>query len=95
MGERISSERHNYEIRLRGHLDKRWGDSFPGLTFTHHVDADGTPLTILRGPVADEAALHGLLTRIRDLGIPLLLVRQLSGGVEEAGEDARDAGRQG
>lgn len=65
-----------YEIRLKGHLDKRWRESFSGLTFVHRVDADGTPLTILRGPVLDEAELHGLLARIRDIGVPLLEVRR-------------------
>lgn len=64
------------EIHLRGHLDERWSGSFPGLTLTHGVDAGGAPLTILRGPVLDEAALHGVLARVRDLGIPLLAVRR-------------------
>jgi hypothetical protein len=67
---------HEYELHLRGHLDESWSESFPGLTFTHRVDAEGVPVTILRGPVIDEAELHGLLARIRDLGIPLLLVRR-------------------
>jgi hypothetical protein len=58
-----------YEIHLQGHLDPRWASWFDGMTLT----ADhGT--TELRGPVADQAALHGLLTRLRDLGLPLLSV---------------------
>jgi hypothetical protein len=65
-----------YEVHLRGHLDKGWSASFPGLEMEHVVDPKGTPLTILRGPIADEAGLHGILTRIRDLGIPLLLVEK-------------------
>jgi hypothetical protein len=68
--------RQEYELHLRGHLDESWRESFPGLTFTHRVDAEGMPLTIFRGPVTDEAELHGLLARIRDLGVPLLLVRR-------------------
>lgn len=69
-------EASDYEIRLKGHLDERWRESLSGLTFRHRIDADGTPLTILRGPVLDEAELYGLLARIRDLGIPLLEVRR-------------------
>lgn len=74
----------DYEIRLRGHLDERWRESLAGLHFTHRVDRDGTPLTVLRGPIADDAALHGVLARIRDLGLSLLLVRRASDGGEES-----------
>lgn len=73
-------ERHEYELQLRGHLDESWRESFPGLMLMHRVDAEGMPLTILRGPVTDEAELHGHLARIRDLGIPLLLVRRAPPG---------------
>ena len=59
-----------YEIRLKGHLADRWGAWFDGMTLTR--EGDGT--TRLRGPVADQAALHGLLQRVRDLGLPLLAV---------------------
>ncbi len=59
-----------YEIRLSGRLDARWALGFEPLTLRH--DADGT--TVLSGPIADQAALHGLLQRVRDLGIPLLSV---------------------
>ena len=59
-----------YEIRLKGHLDARWSAWFDGLTVTH--DRDGT--TIIHGPVADQAALHGLLQKTRDLGLPLISV---------------------
>lgn len=62
-----------YEIRLAGRLDPRWSAWFDGLTPS--ACPDGT--TTLRGPVADQAALHGLLARIRDLGIPLLAVTPL------------------
>jgi hypothetical protein len=59
-----------YEIRLVGHLDARWAARFDGLALRH--EADGT--TVLSGRVADLAALHGLLQRVRDLGIPLVSV---------------------
>ncbi len=62
-----------YEIRLRGHLDSRWGAWFDGLSLTN--DSDGT--TIIHGPVADQAALHGLLQKVRDLGLPLISVTQV------------------
>ena len=57
-----------YEIRLEGRLDDRWTTWFDGLALTH--DSDGT--TTLRGDVVDQAALHGLLQKLRDLGIPLI-----------------------
>jgi hypothetical protein len=68
-----TDDRHEarlYEIRLKGHLDARWSDWFDGLSFTH--ESDGT--TIIHGPVADQAALHGLLAKVRDLGLPLVSV---------------------
>jgi hypothetical protein len=63
----------HYEIRLKGHLGFRWTAWFDGLTLTH--DSDGT--TIIRGLVADQAALHGLLQKVRDLGLPLVSVTQV------------------
>lgn len=74
MTERVtpSDEVPGYELRLQGHLDTRWAAWFDGLTLTHGTD--GT--TSLRGPVVDQAALHGLLHKIRDLGIPLISVTQ-------------------
>lgn len=85
-------EPEDYEIRLRGHLDERWRESLAGLHFTHWVDPDGTPLTILRGPVADDAALHGVLARIRDLGLSLLLVRRASDGGDESDASSTEMG---
>ena len=63
-------EAGGYEIRVKGHLDARWGAWFDGLSLTH--ESDGT--TILYGPVVDQAALHGLLRKVRDLGLPLVSV---------------------
>jgi hypothetical protein len=65
-----------YEIRVKGHLGPRWAARFDGMTLTR--DGDGT--TVIHGPVADQAALHGLLARVRDLGIPLLSVTQVEPG---------------
>ncbi len=62
-----------YEIRVSGHLNARWAAWFDGLTLT--PADDGT--TVLRGPVVDQAALHGVLQKLRDLGIPLISVTQL------------------
>jgi hypothetical protein len=62
-----------YEIRLTGHLASRWTTRFEGMTLTRL--ADGT--TLIAGPVVDQAALHGLLRTLRDLGLPLLSVTQV------------------
>jgi hypothetical protein len=67
-------EAGQYEIRLAGHLDQRWAAWFDGLTLTHQDD--GT--TVLHGPVVDQAALHGLLQKIRDLGLQLVSAAQVS-----------------
>ncbi|MGE3985656.1 MAG: hypothetical protein AB7G38_15920 [Dehalococcoidia bacterium] len=62
-----------YEIRLEGHLDSRWSTWFDGLT----IDRQSNGSTVIRGHVADQAALHGLLQRIRDLGVELVSVNRL------------------
>lgn len=62
-----------HEIRVEGHLDERWSDWVEGLTFTH--EPDGT--TTLSGVLADQSALHGVLNRMRDLGVPIISVRRL------------------
>jgi hypothetical protein len=72
-----------YEIRLKGHLDDRWADWFEGLTIT--LEEDGNTLLIC--PVIDQAALHGLLKRVRDLGMPLLSVNFVHPGQARPQED--------
>jgi hypothetical protein len=62
-----------YEIRVQGHLRPRWAAQFDGMTLT--TKADGT--TVIEGPVVDQAALHGLLGTLRDIGVPLLSVNQV------------------
>jgi hypothetical protein len=62
-----------YQVRLRGHLGPRWRDCFGGLT----IKLEESGETSLTGPVADQAALHGLLKKVRDVGLPLLSVVSL------------------
>jgi len=62
-----------YEIRVSGHLESRWASQFEGLTITLEENGD----TLLTGPVIDQAALHGMLKKMRDLGLPLVSVGQV------------------
>jgi hypothetical protein len=61
-----------YQIRIRGYLRPEWSEWFDGMTITHESNGD----TILSGSVRDQAALHGLLTRVRDSGLSLISVNQ-------------------
>jgi len=70
-----SAAPNSYEIRVLGHLDPRWEGWFEGMTLVA-----GGGETRLRGPVSDQAALHGLLARLRDLGLPLVSVVQIEAG---------------
>jgi hypothetical protein len=83
-----STEDHDepglYEIRLKGHLDDRWADWFESLTITRETNGE----TLLAGPVADQAALHGLLKKVRDLGATLISVRQVEPGQPDAAQPA-------
>jgi hypothetical protein len=62
-----------YEIRLQGRLDQRWSTWFDGLAISY----EGEDITLLRGSLVDEAALHGLLIKVRDLALPLLAVSRV------------------
>jgi hypothetical protein len=75
-----------YEIRIRGHLEKRWAEWFDGLRMT--LDANGE--TVLTGTVVDQAALYGLLRKVRDLGLPLVSVRQVSSKPANTPDDDED-----
>jgi len=68
-----ASEAGRYEIRLKGHLDNRWATWFDGLTLT--TRNDGT--TVIHGLVVDQSALHGLLQKVRDVGLPLISVTRV------------------
>ena len=63
-----------YEIRLKGHLDSRWAAWFDGLSLTH--ESDGT--TVIHCQIVDQAALHGVLQKVRDVGLPLVSVEQVA-----------------
>jgi len=74
----------HYTIRLQGHLEDRWAARFDGLTLTREANGD----TLLTGPVVDQAALHGLLRKVRDLGLPLIAVTRVSPG-QAAGAESQ------
>jgi hypothetical protein len=80
-----------YRLRVSGHLDDRWSDWFGGLAVLRQTD--GT--TVLLGPVVDQAALHGVIGRIRDLGLPLLSLDQVVDADGRTEQDGRAAMRQG
>ena len=71
-----------YQIKVKGHLGHQWTDWFEGLTITLEEDGD----TLLTGPVVDQAALHGLLKKVRDLGMPLLSVNRVKPGLADAAD---------
>ena len=70
------------ELRIKGHLDDRWADWFEGLTITREDNGE----TRLTGPVVDQAALHGLLKKVRDLGLPLVSVNRIEPGQADASD---------
>jgi hypothetical protein len=69
-----------YQIRIKGHLGRQWTNWFGGLTIALEDNGE----TLLTGPVVDQAALHGLLRKVRDLGVPLLSVSRVEPGQAEA-----------
>jgi len=80
-----SSQPVIYQIRIEGHLDAQWADWFSGLSVSLEENGD----TLLTGPVVDQAALFGLLKKIRDLGLPLVSVNR----VEPCPEHSRESGK--
>ena len=72
-----------YQVRIKGHLGQQWADWFEDLSITLQDNGD----TLLTGPVVDQAALHGLLKKVRDLGMPLLSVEC----IEQGEADVSDA----
>ena len=82
MSEGIPEQRHEgvprYEIRVEGHLHPRWSARFSGMSI--ELESDGT--TAIRGPVADQSALHGLLASIRDLGLTIVAMQRIENGPE-------------
>lgn len=74
----------SYEIRIKGHLDKSWADWFDGLTIRHEASGE----TLLTGSLPDQAALHGVLNRLRDLGVQLISVNPVEGGQTQWEGDA-------
>jgi hypothetical protein len=71
-----------YQIRIKGHLGRHWTDWFEGLTITLEDNGE----TLLTGPVVDQAALHGLLKKVRDVGMPLLSVIRVEPGEADVPE---------
>ncbi len=62
-----------FQIRIKGHLGRRWANWFEGMSITLEDNGD----TLITGPVADQAALHGLVKKVRDLGLPLISINHL------------------
>jgi hypothetical protein len=84
-----SSKPTIYKIRIKGQLDSQWTDWFEGLTITLEENGD----TLLTGPVIDQAALHGLLKKVRDLGLPLISVSIVEPGqMDEVARTSASAG---
>ena len=70
----------HYEFRLTGHLDARWAAWFDGLSLFHEGDGN----TVIHGRIVDQAALHGVLRQVRDLGLPLISVIRVEPGQPDA-----------
>ncbi len=77
MTDSIPSSQANYKICMKGHLGERWSLAFEGLELRADFSSDGSPITVLTGPIVDQSALYGLVARIRDLGLTLILVQRL------------------
>ena len=86
-----SPGRGEYVIKVKGHLDETKSYWFEGLAMTTGFEEDGRPFTTFSGPLVDQAALHGVLAKIRDMNLPLISVSQ----VELGSKDEAQSGKQG
>jgi hypothetical protein len=84
-----------YIITVRSHLDDKKSYWFEGLTMTTGYDEDGRPITTFTGHLADQAALHGVLAKIRDMNLPLISVSQLELGSSDEAQSGNQRDRQG
>ena len=89
MTDPIPSDQANYKICVKGHLGERWSLAFEGLELRADYSSDGSPITVLTGPIVDQSALYGLVARIRDLGLTLILIKRL--GSEPNSEGSLDS----
>jgi len=87
-GTATADEAGRYEIRIQGHLETRWAAWFDGLILSN--DSDGT--TVISGLVADQSALHGLLHKVRDVGLPLVSVTRVDQPIPPAPSPTRQQG---
>jgi hypothetical protein len=79
------SQQIMYQIRIKGHLDRRWRDWFEGMSISLENNGD----TLITGPVVDQSALHGLVKKVRDLGLPLISVNRIDPGQTQSPDDNR------
>jgi hypothetical protein len=86
MNELPTSGATHYQIRIKGHLAAHWAEWFDAMTITRLDNGE----TLIAGPVVDQAALHGMLNHIRDLGLPLLAVDRIGQGAETAAHQSID-----
>jgi len=77
------SGRGKYEIVVKGHIEEEWSYWFEGMTITTGFAEDDTPVTTFTGSLVDQAALHGVLARIRDMNLPLLSVTPVGPGSDD------------
>lgn len=71
-----------YEIRVKGHIDDGWSHWFEEMRISMEYDEDNLPITVFTGVIQDQAALHGVIARIRDIHMPLISVNQIKPGNE-------------
>jgi hypothetical protein len=90
MNERQRSGSGEYVIKVRSHLDDKKRYWFEGMTMTTGYDEEGRPITTFTGPLADQAALHGVLAKIRDMNLPLISVSRVSSDTADDPLASRD-----